>query len=109
MPTLDRTAAGALALVDAYQPGRSSIFSAPERTVLAVGNQLGKDFATDQGDLVGRVNSLFSRSEIDTVLAAIPFAPDQPAALVLPESRRVLTGRRGPIRAVVERTPAAEP
>ena len=109
MPTLDRPAASVLDLVDAYEPGQSAVFAAPERTVLAVGNQLGTGLATDQADLVTRVASLFDRSGMQVVLAAIPFEPDRPAALMLPESVRVLAGRRGPLRAVVDRPPPADP
>lgn len=108
MPTLDRTAASALDLVDAYEPGRSAVFAAPDRTVLAVGNQLGAAFATDQGDLVERVADRLERGGPQTVLAAIPFGSDRPAALVHPESIHVLAGRRGALGAVVERL-APEP
>src|SRR5688500_12176404 len=95
MPTLDRTAASVLDLVDAYEPGRSAVFAAPDRTILAVGNQLGPDLATDQADLVARVAALLDGGSVATVLAAIPFEPDRPAALVVPETVQVLAGRRG--------------
>lgn len=109
MPTLDRTALRALDLVNAYEPGRSVVFAGPERTVLAVGNRLGADLATEPDELAVRVRALLERSEMRIVLAAIPFEPDRPAALVLPESVRVHDGRRGRRGSVVGRPAAVEP
>ena len=90
MPTLDRTAASVLDLVDAYEPGRSAVFAAPDRTILAVGNQLG----IRSGDRPGVTLWLAplpcsSAPDVEILLAAIPFDPDRPAALVLPESVEV--------------------
>jgi isochorismate synthase len=103
MPTLDLTAAHGLDLIGAYEPGRSTVFAGPDRTILGVGNQLGPDLATEQGELVDRMRSLFDRSQLDVVLAAIPFGPDRPAALVAPETVHVVEGWRGSPGATVDR------
>ena len=103
MPTLDRAAASVLGLVDAYEPGRSAVFAAPSRTILAVGNQLGPDLATDQRDLVARTVSLFERTGAALLLAAIPFDQDRPAALVLPESLEIRDGRRDQLGSALDR------
>jgi len=95
MPMLHRTTAGPLGLLESYEPGRSTVFAAPDRTILALGNRLGADVATAQSDLVAQVESFLDRGEMHMVLAAIPFDPDRPAALVLPESVEVVPGRRG--------------
>jgi isochorismate synthase len=103
MPTLDRLSVHAADLVDAYEPGRTAVFAAPDRTLLAVGNRLGADVATDQDVLVARVAAQLERGDARMVLAAIPFEPDRPAALIVPESVDVLAGPRAPLGALVDR------
>lgn len=94
MPMPHQQEAGPLGLLDAYVPGRSTVFAAPDRTILAVGNRLGADLATAQTELVARMASHFEDSRAAVVLAAIPFDSARRAALVLPDSVRVVPGRR---------------
>src|SRR4051812_46873110 len=95
MPILDREAADALELVDAYEPGRSAVFAAPGVTILAVGNQLGSDAPTAQSDLVERVAGLTESSDSGIALVAIPFDSSRPASVVQPDKARIAVGASG--------------
>ena len=76
-------------LLDAYTSGQSSVFVSPSGTLLAEG--VHEEVNTSGlADLPEQVAAVFGACEhpVRTVVGAVPFAPDAPARLVVPERLR---------------------
>ena len=73
-------------LLDAYQAGQSSVFVSPSGTLLAEGVHTEVD-APGLTGLPERVAAVLADGghPVRTVVGAVPFAPDAPARLVVPE------------------------
>jgi isochorismate synthase len=86
----------ATGLLSAYAPGVSSLFASPRGTMLAEGTYFTvppSARTSELGDLAGRVTAALSVAEaagheVNTVVGAIPFDPDAPGHLVVPQRIR---------------------
>ncbi|MFF2652551.1 isochorismate synthase [Streptomyces sp. NPDC058045] len=88
----ETTAPGtATALLNAYRPGTDRFLSSPHRTLLARGTRAEVPY--DERPLTRRVRSVLAERRAagepePLVAGSVPFAPDAPAVLAVPESVR---------------------
>ncbi|MBO3742752.1 isochorismate synthase [Actinoplanes flavus] len=90
-------------LLDAYQAGQSSVFVSPRGTLLAEGvhSEVNTSGLTDLPEQVAAVLGTCGHP-VRTVVGAVPFAPDAPARLVVPQRLR-----RAPVLGAAPAVPAA--
>ncbi|MFC4908165.1 isochorismate synthase [Actinomadura gamaensis] len=81
----------ATALLDAYRPGTDRFFGSPRHTLLASGT--AAEVPHDRRPLPERVRDVLAARRrpggpVPVVVGSVPFAPDAPSALAVPESVR---------------------